>query len=108
MRKRKAGRVSAMEVPAVLTIRVTQEDIDQGCRGHAGSCPVARAVLRHADITGVVVSAYEMKAYFASLVRAFYALSRAATQFIKDFDAERPVAPATFRARLVESGGVYD
>lgn len=96
-----------MTFPDTLVLEVTQDDIDNGKREQADSCPLARAARRAlslADTDYIEVGAsgwYIDAAMFDVDDSAFvedvsYKMSEAAIGWVEAFDQYRPVEPTTF------------
>jgi hypothetical protein len=76
-----------------MQITVTQEDISQGVRCSCNTCPVARAASR-AFGGNVLVRTTDLLAF-----SRWYQLPTEATQFIADFDTNKPVQPFSFEVK---------
>lgn len=94
-----------------LTVEVTEEDIKNGDRWRAQSCPLALALYRQYPrdnngarwLVGILdVLAWDREAFNRGQSSSRLVLSKAATRFIKRFDNGKPVKPATFRLALPE------
>ncbi len=81
----------------MMTITVTQEDIDGGSKGSPYCCPIANACKKldkekaTAEKSGVSVGETTIR-----LGGLYTDLPHDACQFIADFDAGKPVKPFTF------------
>lgn len=84
----------------VLTIDVTQEDIDKGIRGNCNYCPIANSVQRKLG-AGVKVSVYSGSAVVYSAESGIalhsFILPGMANRFIDYFDNGAYVGPRKFR-----------
>ena len=78
-----------------LTIRVTQEDIDDGERRNGEQCPIALAMSRALGDDYVSVG----DEYVTGSVYD-WELSRTARQWVRRYDDGLRVAPATFRVSV--------
>jgi hypothetical protein len=79
--------------PPATVVTVTQEDIEQGCRGDVGHCPVARAIARALDRSDILVWGARVNLFYAP--SSFY-LPGHVTQWIVRFDHGEPVSPFSF------------
>jgi hypothetical protein len=84
-----------------MRITVTQDDIDNGFRGTACACPVARAVGRAFGVPPLVnqVSvgwSIGIRQSPADRYMTWYALPDVADDFIRKFDTKQPVEPFAF------------
>ena len=79
-----------------VTINVTQRDIDKGCRGHGGNCPIALAIFRRLS-KGVVSVGWERTRFeLPKGLLIFSENPKTARQFVEEFDACNPVSPFRF------------
>lgn len=76
-----------------ITIEVTADDIARGTRKSCSCCPIALALAR---CTGLVVSVESDWVYFMP------DLPQTAVEFIKTFDAGKPVQPFSFELDVPE------
>jgi hypothetical protein len=83
-----------------LTVRVTKEHIQRGRRGEEESCPLALAV-REAGYHGALVGELSWRPHPDIHEWNTLQLPEAASQFIRLFDNNLPVKPATFRLPLL-------
>jgi hypothetical protein len=87
----------------IITVDVTQEDIDNGERVHCSKCPIALAVHRlFPDAAGVSV-AHDI-ALFNDGLKPFqhFLITEEAREFIRRFDHKMEVEPFSFKAESVE------
>jgi hypothetical protein len=85
----------------VLKVSVTQGDIDNGTRCSWFRCPIALAAKRLDNVFYVSVTAYDMTVRVGAPPERRYRtflLPAEAKEFIRAFDAGRPVQPFTFDA----------
>lgn len=81
-----------------VKVKVTQEDIDKGCKRDYLSCPIANAINRtvkgyRAEVTEVdIVLVKSTKAYYATTAK----VSRRVFDFMQSFDLGLNVKPFTF------------
>jgi hypothetical protein len=78
----------------MLTIKVTQCDINRGKRAECGKCPVAIAIKRATGENRVVVGAG-----WARVGEMGYPLPDKVYDFIERFDFAKPVKPIRFALR---------
>lgn len=78
----------------MITVHVTQADIDAGVPSNSCGCPVALAVQR------VCKPRVRVATGSMTVGQAFFVLPDVAFRFVADFDAGRPVAPFTFEVQL--------
>jgi hypothetical protein len=81
----------------IVTISVTQEDIDKGNRYESSSCPIALAIHRNKECQSVRVGSD--KIIFEDLngeVHNFIHLSKEIKAFVKKFDTCKKVKPFEF------------
>lgn len=89
-----------MHEDMAVTIHITQEDIDKGERGSCVMCPLARALRRclkpksPRSFPGVLVGA-PRPGYIGTWGGPFKMPEKVA-QFVRDFDAGKPVEPFSF------------
>jgi hypothetical protein len=76
-----------------VTINVTQDDIDNGCRGNAIACPVARAAARVLDASHMSVRTKVLE-FVDPLILIL--LPPAVVEFIRRFDSRVRVQPFSF------------
>lgn len=89
--------------PKLLTVEVTQKDIDRGERCNSRRCPVARAVWRYMMGLGMpprlMISVSRFGLYFASPTsgecRATYVPDQGAADFIGRYDGKKKGNPFT-------------
>lgn len=76
----------------MLTIEVTQADIDKGCKGDAQACAIAQALLRMGH------DRVEVNGDYINTDQGNWTCSDAMCEFITDFDNDGPagVSPTTF------------
>jgi hypothetical protein len=82
-----------------MRLTVTAEDIRDGKRESCSSCPMALA-LNRAGFETAYVNLWFVRESANGL--PLFSLSESAMQFIADFDAGKPVQPATFVLREVK------
>ncbi len=82
-----------------ITIAVTQGDIDDGCRGNAVACPVARAAARILDARHLSVRTKVLEFTEPLLL---IPLPAAAVKFIRQFDSRAHVEPFSFDVNVPE------
>lgn len=103
--------------PKSMTVHVTQEDIDKGVARDCHTCPIARAVARKAEAlfplrsAGVSISS-DVVIFLERTEQVewhAYTLSKAASEFIYEFDKGREVKPQKFVFKYADSqaGGEY-
>lgn len=83
----------------VVTISVTQENIDEGERNVCSDCPVALAIM--AAVPGALGVTVRFETATVSLDghrRLLLSLPREATEFIESYDDGADVSPFTFTA----------
>lgn len=89
----------------IVTINVTQEDIDHGEKGNCSRCPVALAasrVLYHPTI-------WPCGIWFGrpcSMNRCSVPTPPEVTKFVSDFDSDRPVEPFSFTLTCIPEESV--
>ena len=90
----------------MITVDVTQEYIDKGCRGGAGSCPVARAInaiLKDSCSAYVSDNQFVLHDKVKSIAsQEERPLPSIVTEFIKDFDNDYIVKPFQFELDIPE------
>lgn len=79
----------------MITINVTQEDIDAGLPIKCIQCPIALAAKR---VFGHEVSV--AATYIHDIKSGYYDLPRAAVDFVAAFDKGRTVTPFSFEVQL--------
>jgi hypothetical protein len=91
-----------MTTGTTVTISVEQRDIDAGVIADCAKCPIARAASRAFGF-GVVARVQDgVNVGFIAVLDANYSVVRirdlppVATQWMRDFDAGRPVQPIVF------------
>lgn len=96
------------QLPSILTVSVTQKDIDAGCKRSAFSCPVARAVARtlgRGYRHNVGATQHHINVYDSVGNVQVYKNPENLTQFIRQFDAgTHTVYPTTFWLTLETKG----
>lgn len=80
----------------MITVHVTQEDIDNAIPENGMWCPIARALKREHGLSDeiIVTNRVVLREFFGT---PLYRLSHAAQRFISAFDSHRPVKPSTFQ-----------
>lgn len=81
-----------------ITVSVTQEHIDAADRQTQARCPIALA-LRESTGEHALVYADGFQVRCDTLGARTGRLTRAAQEFVRDFDAGKPVKPSRFRFR---------
>jgi hypothetical protein len=81
-----------------MRLTVTAEDIRDGKRESCSSCPMALA-LNRAGFETAYVNLWFVRESANGL--PLFSLSESAMQFVSDFDAGKPVQPATFVLRNI-------
>ena len=76
-------------------IKVTKEDIANGCPESTNNCPIARAILRQVKTDWVSVG-YCIKVVDQDAQHLKYKCPRSAKRFINRFDNGEPVKPFNF------------
>jgi hypothetical protein len=76
---------------AVIKVQVTQEDIDEGCRGDFACCPIARALWRVFPEKSVMVEFHCV--WIGDMKRE---LPPDAVRFIEEYDTNHLVQPFEF------------
>jgi hypothetical protein len=82
-----------------VKVQVTQEDIDNGTPGKPCSCPVALAVLRAFNVSGVYISVEPVYITFQPRYLShheYYATPSSVASFVAMFDTGFPVEPFEF------------
>ena len=83
-----------------MKVRVTQDHIDRGVRHRGQACPLALALRRHHGgdwQVGATTASSERHERCEGATRQIlesWRLSRAAAEFVRQFDAGEPVVPA--------------
>lgn len=92
---------------SIVTIDVTQDDIDNGARGNARECPIARALDRTFPLEPLPEDAtpglahwwsvtWFVKRYVKGEVTVVASLPPAANEFVSRFDHDSEVEPFSF------------
>lgn len=89
-----------MQDEPIITVEVTQEDIDQGQRCSCRGCPVALALERATGISWLVDGGCIYVDWRSFQV--FAVLSPEVRAFIHRFDCGKPVQPITFTLEVPE------
>ena len=84
-----------------LTVHVTKTGIKRGEREDACNCPIARA-LRRAGLKNPTIDGTFIEYGWSTQFRV--RTPARARQFIRRFDARKPVEPFTFRLKLPDDG----
>lgn len=79
-----------------MKVTVTAEDIANGIRVSCSGCPIALALKRERNGLPAMFAVTETYVRFGDWPKPELPLSAEAKKFIADFDAGRPVQPATF------------
>lgn len=94
---------SDLDLPDMVEVTVTEDDIALGIPGNSRLCPVASALKRQfslnrfADVgVGLGLCSFVCETSTGFLAQKTYVLSESAQIFISDFDRRRPVQPITF------------
>lgn len=74
-----------------MRLEITQKDINEGNPNHVGSCPIALALMRCCPGRYWIVNPHQA---YSDTLR--FILPEDAYLFIREFDSDRPVEPATF------------
>ncbi len=85
-----------MNVPRVIILEVTSEDILNGCRRSARSCPVAIALQRKFPEADVVCAGFGQAHIECGLQTWQLCGSGRLTKFVTDFDEGSVPEPSTF------------
>jgi hypothetical protein len=85
----------------ILTIKVLKEDIKQGVNESIYFCPVARSMNRDYN-KGREQGIIHVYADEVCLRKKIYKVSRGMSKFIKDFDNNQKVQPATFKLKEIK------
>jgi hypothetical protein len=83
-----------------ITVSVTQEDIDKGCKGDYTACPIQRAVARQVDARVEVTESeitFEKNYHWDGVTTPIVA-----RDFIRSYDGNEQVAPFSFELEIPE------
>lgn len=80
-----------------MLIEVTQDDIDNGRRGQACSCPLARAIKRQTNAEYIRVGLGSISIGEDVSDCSCYITPDIAVNFVMDFDSIHDVAPFSFQ-----------
>lgn len=88
--------------PLILYVQVTQEDIDHGCKGNSGNCPIARAIRRETlsilprYIIRVCSSEILLHSELSFYLSGIRSTPEVVATFIRRFDNGESVIPFNF------------
>jgi hypothetical protein len=88
---------------SVITVSVTQEDIDKGKPGEPCLCPVARAISRYYE-NRYLVAVNRSRIVLNDLFEHSARTPDDVQYFVSDFDAECKVEPFSFTLDIDDSG----